>query len=64
MTYLLDTCIRISLKKYPQLFRGLPIGPYDVLIAGTSLAYNLVMVTSNMKEFSYVAEITIENWRD
>lgn len=42
---------------------GLPIGPYDILIAGTSLAHNLIMVTSNFKEFNRISEIEIEDWR-
>jgi tRNA(fMet)-specific endonuclease VapC len=51
--------IRANLKNI-----GLPIGPYDVLIAGTSLSHNMVMVTSNVGEFKRISEITIENWRD
>lgn len=43
---------------------GLPIGPYDILIAGTALAHNMVMVTSNFNEFNRVNELKIENWRD
>lgn len=50
--------IRAGLKN-----KGLPIGHYDVLIAGTSLAHNFTMVTSNMGEFKRIPELTIENWR-
>lgn len=50
--------IRASLKT-----TGLSIGPYDVLIAGTSLAHQMVMVTSNTCEFERIPEITLENWR-
>lgn len=42
---------------------GLPIGPYDILIAGTALAYNMIVVTSNLKEFTRMSELTIEDWR-
>jgi tRNA(fMet)-specific endonuclease VapC len=42
---------------------GLSIGPYDVLIAGTSLAYNLIMVTSNVGEFQRIPNIILEDWR-
>jgi len=42
---------------------GLLIGPYDILIAGTAIANNMVMVTSNVKEFNRVSEITVEDWR-
>lgn len=43
---------------------GLSIGPYDVLIAGTSIAYNMIMVTSNVGEFKRIPEITVEDWRN
>ena len=43
---------------------GLPIGPFDILIAGTALAHNLILVTSNTKEFKRIAELTVEDWRD
>lgn len=50
--------IRAELSKIGQ-----PIGPYDLLIAATALAHNLVMVTANPNEFSRVPGLTIENWR-
>ena len=31
--------------------RGRPIGAYDILIAGTALAHDLTVVTSNFREF-------------
>lgn len=43
--------------------KGLPIGPYDILIAGTALAHQMMMVTSNGSEFSRIPEITVEDWR-
>jgi tRNA(fMet)-specific endonuclease VapC len=42
---------------------GTPIGPYDVMIAGTALARGLIVVTANTREFSRVADLQIENWR-
>lgn len=42
---------------------GSPIDPFDILIAGTALAHNLILVTSNVKEFDRIPEITVENWR-
>lgn len=41
---------------------GTPIGAYDVLIAGQALSRNLILVTSNTKEFSRVSGLRIENW--
>lgn len=42
---------------------GSPIGPYDILIAGTALAHDMTIVTSNDSEFNRITELTIENWR-
>jgi len=42
---------------------GTPIGPYDIMIAGTALAHNLVMVTANVKEFKRINILDIENWQ-
>lgn len=41
---------------------GEPIGPYDLLIAGTALAHNHILVTHNVKEFSRVAGLQLEDW--
>lgn len=41
---------------------GTPIGPYDVLIAGQARARNLILVTHNVREFSRVAQLTVEDW--
>ena len=42
---------------------GRPIGPYDVLIAGTALARGLIIVTSNLGEFQRIGGLQVENWR-
>lgn len=49
--------IRAELDK-----KGLPIGPYDVLIAGTALAHQGVLVTNNTKEFQRVDSLRLDNW--
>ena len=41
---------------------GRPIGPYDTLIAGQALSRNLVLVTSNTKEFARVPRLVVEDW--
>lgn len=41
---------------------GLPIGPNDMLIAAHSLALDLILVTANVKEFSRVSGLSVENW--
>lgn len=50
--------LRVGLKK-----AGRPIGAYDALIAGTALAHDLVLVTSNTGEFSQVEGLVLEDWR-
>jgi tRNA(fMet)-specific endonuclease VapC len=42
--------------------RGTPIGPYDVLIAGQALARGLILITRNVREFSRIPDLRIENW--
>lgn len=49
--------IRASLEK-----RGTPIGPNDMLIAAHAKSANLILVTNNMKEFTRVADLKVENW--
>lgn len=39
-----------------------PIGPYDVLLAGQALSLGAVLVTANVREFSRVAGLQVENW--
>ena len=41
---------------------GLPIGPYDVQLAGQALAKGLTFVTHNIKEFQRVPQLIIEDW--
>lgn len=42
--------------------RGMPIGPYDVLIAGQAKARDLPLITNNTAEFSRVSGLRIEDW--
>ena len=49
--------IRAVLEK-----KGTPIGPYDVMIAGTALSRQGVLVTNNTKEFRRVPRLQIIDW--
>jgi len=49
--------IRVDLEK-----RGEIIGPYDILIAATALANGATLVTSNIREFSRIPRLQIEDW--
>jgi tRNA(fMet)-specific endonuclease VapC len=44
--------------------RGTPIGPYDLQIAGIARSNNLTVVTRNVREFSRVPQLKVENWYD
>lgn len=50
--------IRAELKQ-----KGLLIGPYDILIAGTALAQDMTLVTSNTSEFTRIHSLTKDDWR-
>lgn len=41
---------------------GSPIGPMDLLIASTTLAHNLILVTNCIKEFKRIKGLRLENW--
>ncbi len=49
--------IRVALEK-----AGNPIGPNDLLIAAHCRALGLTLVTHNLKEFSHVPKLRVENW--
>ena len=42
--------------------QGTPIGPNDLLIAAHALALDLTVVTGNVREFSRVPGLKVENW--
>ena len=51
--------IRNNLEK-----EGNPIGPNDLIIASIVITQNGILVTKNMKEFSHVKGLKIENWTE
>jgi tRNA(fMet)-specific endonuclease VapC len=42
--------------------RGTPIGANDMLIASQALALDMTLVTDNVREFSRVPDLRVENW--
>lgn len=42
--------------------KGLPIGPYDLLIAGLARSQGITLVTNNTAEFERVEGLSLENW--
>jgi len=53
----ISASIRAKLEK-----KGTPIGPYDILIAGTALQHQGILITNNTKEFSRVPKLKLDNW--
>ena len=55
-----DQCYA-ELRAYREK-RGRPIGPNDMLIAAHALALGYIIVTDNVREFSCVPGLKVENW--
>lgn len=49
--------IRVQLEK-----KGIPIGPYDLLVAGLARSRDMILVTNNTKEFERIVGLHLENW--
>ena len=49
--------IRAQLEK-----KGMPIGPYDLLIAGLARSMDMILVTNNTREFERIDGLHLENW--
>ena len=49
--------IRAALEK-----KGKPIGPMDTLIAAHAVSQTMTLVTHNVREFSRVIGLKVENW--
>jgi tRNA(fMet)-specific endonuclease VapC len=45
-----------------QLRNGNVIGAYDILIAAQALRHNVLLITSNVDEFSRVPDLRWEDW--
>ena len=54
---------RVTARIRAELERsGTPIGPMDFLIAGTAMHHGATLVTHNLKEFSRVEGLSLEDW--
>jgi tRNA(fMet)-specific endonuclease VapC len=49
--------IRVSLEA-----KGRPIGPIDILIAGTAISHGATLVTHNTREFERVEGLSLVDW--
>ena len=54
----ISATLRAGLKK-----NGRPVGAYDLLLAGTAINHNLILVTSNTKEFSHIPSLKLQDWQ-
>jgi tRNA(fMet)-specific endonuclease VapC len=60
---LTDEIVERSAEVYADLYRrGELISEGDMLIAGTALVHNLVVVTNNEKHFNRISGLQIDNW--
>ena len=41
---------------------GMPIGSYDLLIAGLARSMDMTLVTNNIREFERIVDLRLENW--
>ncbi|MEB3341444.1 type II toxin-antitoxin system VapC family toxin [Okeania sp.] len=58
-----DFCTEIHGKIRAYLAKiGTPIGSNDLLIASIALANNLILMTHNLREFSRIKGLKIEDW--
>ena len=51
--------LRATLEK-----QGMRLDSFDLLIAATALEHNLILVTGNIKHFSRIPDLKLENWID
>ncbi|MDB9344632.1 type II toxin-antitoxin system VapC family toxin [Nodularia spumigena CS-586/05] len=59
-----DSCAEIYGKVRADLAKtGTPIGSNDIQIAAIALVNNLILVTHNVREFSRVKGLKIEDWQ-
>ncbi|HLG03640.1 MAG TPA: type II toxin-antitoxin system VapC family toxin [Bacteroidia bacterium] len=58
-----DDSARRSAMVYSDLRKkGITIGSSDILIAGIALENDLTLITNNVKHFSAIGGLKIENW--
>ena len=62
--HITEASAKISGNIYATLRQqGITIGTSDLLIAGIALENDLVLVTNNVKHYSAIPGIRIENWK-
>ena len=59
-----SAAIQFGNLKQHLVSKGQLIGTMDLLIAACALAAGAVLVTNNVREFSRVPSLTVENWTE
>lgn len=58
-----DAVIVTASRTYAELYRhGDLIGDADILISATAMEHDLTLVTNNMRHFSRISGLRLENW--
>lgn len=52
------------LKAHQLERQGEPLSDLDLIIAACALSHNLILVTNNMKHFSRIPGLKLENWSE
>jgi tRNA(fMet)-specific endonuclease VapC len=50
--------LRVDLER-----NGTPIGPNDLMIAAIVKTHDLILITNNVREFSRISDLNIEDWQ-
>lgn len=61
-----DHCAALHADIYARMMKnGTPVSPFDMQIAATALANNMILVTRNVKDFAPIQaeySLCVENW--
>ena len=57
-----DAAIHAARVRWELQRKGIPIGPYDLQLAGQALALDAILVTHNTSEFHRVKDLRLEDW--
>lgn len=63
-TFTRDDCTHYAAIRHDLESRSLGIGPMDTLIAAQALRLGATLVTRNVREFSRVSGLKVENWQE
>ncbi len=64
VAFTLDASRHYAMIREDLVRRGQLIGEMDLLIAATARAENAILVTNNVREFSRVDGLRLENWTE